>query len=53
MSEQEHALSAGLGTPATPTTTSPWLERHFQLSARGTSVRQETLAGLTTFLGWN
>src|SRR5690606_37810173 len=50
MSEQEHALPAGLGTPASPAPSTPWLERRFQLSARGTSVRQETLAGLTTFL---
>ena len=42
MSEQEHVLPARPGAP--------WLERRFQLSARGSTVRQEILAGLTTFL---
>src|SRR5690606_5297354 len=50
MREQEHALPAGLGASASPASPTHWLERHFQLSARGTNARQETLAGLTTFL---
>ncbi|OXS01444.1 permease [Shewanella algae] len=31
-------------------TTSSWLERFFNISARGSTVRQEVIAGLTTFL---
>jgi len=53
MAEREHALRPGLDAPRTsPTAPSPgrWLETHFQCTARGSSPRQETLAGLTTFL---
>lgn len=52
MSEQESVMPAGFpAAPAShPAHTGNWLEKHFQLSARGTNARQETLAGLTTFL---
>ncbi len=40
MSEQEHALPAGIGAPATPAAPTSWLDQRFQLAARGTSVRQ-------------
>jgi AGZA family xanthine/uracil permease-like MFS transporter len=35
---------------AAPKTSSGWLDRRFALSARNTSVRIETLAGITSFL---
>jgi adenine/guanine/hypoxanthine permease len=35
---------------AAPKTSSGWLDRRFSLSARNTSVRIETLAGITSFL---
>jgi AGZA family xanthine/uracil permease-like MFS transporter len=35
---------------AAPNTSSGWLDRRFALSARNTSVRIETLAGITSFL---
>lgn len=50
MAEREYALhTAGLEAPAI-TPPGNWLEQHFQYTARGSSLRQETLAGLTTFL---
>ncbi|MDN5843481.1 MAG: NCS2 family permease [Alcaligenaceae bacterium] len=51
MAEREHVLQAGLDVPAyTPSTPAGWLEKHFQYTARGSSLRQESLAGMTTFL---
>ena len=35
---------------AAPKTSGGWLDRRFALSARNTSVRSETLAGITSFL---
>ena len=50
MAEREYALhTAGLEASAS-TPPSGWLEQHFQYTARGSSLRQETLAGMTTFL---
>ncbi|MBV7387578.1 NCS2 family permease [Pasteurellaceae bacterium TAE3-ERU1] len=34
----------------TPSSERGWLDKHFSLSSRGSNVRQEVIAGLTTFL---
>lgn len=49
MAEQESALRPGQEA-LVPASAGNWLERHFAYTARGSSLRQEVLAGLTTFL---
>ncbi len=49
MAEQESALQPGQEA-LVPPVTGNWLERHFAYTERGSSLRQEILAGLTTFL---
>ncbi len=49
MAERESALRAGQEALSAPMAGS-WLEKHFAYRERGSSLRQEVLAGLTTFL---
>ncbi|XOT97519.1 solute carrier family 23 protein, partial [Alcaligenes pakistanensis] len=49
MAEQESALRPGQEALVQPVA-GGWLERHFAYTERGSSLRQEVLAGLTTFL---
>src|SRR5690606_5240135 len=49
MAEQESALRPGQEA-LVPPVAGGWLQKHFAYTARGSSLRQEVLAGLTTFL---
>ena len=49
MTDQEYVLTSGERAPAAPSLTGR-LEAYFGVIERGSSLRQETLAGLTTFL---
>ncbi|AKJ68763.1 permase [Pandoraea thiooxydans] len=49
MMEQDYAPTVGVDAPA-PAREVSRLDRHFQITARGSSLRQEVVAGLTTFL---
>ncbi|MCX5462731.1 NCS2 family permease [Alcaligenes parafaecalis] len=49
MAEQESALRPGQEA-LVPPVAGGWLQRHFAYTERGSSLRQEVLAGLTTFL---
>ncbi|HBJ68035.1 MAG TPA: NCS2 family permease, partial [Alcaligenes faecalis] len=49
MAEQESALRPGQEA-LVPPVAGGWLQKHFAYTERGSSLRQEVLAGLTTFL---
>ena len=49
MAEQESALRPGQEA-LVPPVAGGWLQKHFAYKERGSSLRQEVLAGLTTFL---
>ncbi|MGO3714522.1 NCS2 family permease [Alcaligenes aquatilis] len=49
MAEQESALRPGQQA-LVPPLAGGWLQKHFAYTERGSSLRQEVLAGLTTFL---
>lgn len=49
MAEQESALRPGQQA-LVPPVAGGWLQKHFAYKERGSSLRQEVLAGLTTFL---
>lgn len=49
MAEQESALRPGQEA-LVPLVAGGWLQKHFAYKERGSSLRQEVLAGLTTFL---
>ncbi|OWT63730.1 NCS2 family permease [Candidimonas nitroreducens] len=50
MADQEYILTPAAGVAAAPPGLRRRLEAYFGIGARGSSLRQETLAGLTTFL---
>jgi len=50
MTDQEYVLAPGEAVAPAPTGLRQKLEDHFGMAARGSSIRQETLAGVTTFL---
>src|SRR3546814_8828323 len=50
MTDQEYVLTPGEAAQPASTGIRQKLEGYFGMAARGSSVRQETLAGITTFL---